>query len=68
MNKEIQLELELPNNFESYPLEIQQLIIEYLNSLESIEKQAYLIAKKHLGSSFHILKSNGYINWIRNKE
>ena len=62
----IQLELELPNNFTSYPLETQELILEYLNNLSPIKKQAYLIAKQHLGSSFHILKSNGFINWIKN--
>ena len=31
--------------------------------MNSIEKLAYKIGKEHLGSSFNILKSNGYNNW-----
>jgi hypothetical protein len=27
------------------------------------QKKAYLIAKDHLGSSFNILKSNGFSEW-----
>jgi hypothetical protein len=63
---ELDKELQLPDNYSSYSKETQQLILEYLSSLTPIEKQAYLIAKQHLGSSFHILKSNGFINWIKN--
>jgi len=36
---------------------------QYIDSLDSKEKQAYEIAKSHLGSSFHIIKSNGFIKW-----
>jgi hypothetical protein len=31
--------------------------------MNTIEKLAYTIGKQHLGSSFNVLKSNGYINW-----
>jgi hypothetical protein len=62
-----ELELELPNQFEKYEETIQILIKEYLLQLNSIEKKAYTIAKSHLGSSFNLVKSNGYINWKNKK-
>jgi len=37
--------------------------VEYLDSLNTKEKQAYEIAKSHLGSTFHLIKSNGFIEW-----
>jgi hypothetical protein len=58
----------LSNNFETYEKNIQESILKYLNQLEPIEKQAYIIGKQHLGSSFNILKSNGYINWLKNNK
>lgn len=64
---ELNVELELPNNFEKYDESIKTFIIEYLLQLDSIEKKAYIIAKAHLGSSFNLVKSNGYINWKKLK-
>ena len=58
---ERELNLELPNNFENYDEKTQELIINYLKHLDTIERQAYTIGKKHLGSSFNIVKSNGFI-------
>ena len=37
----------------------------YLESLSEKEKKAYEIAKSHLGMSFQLEKSNGYLNYIR---
>jgi len=63
------MDIELPSNYSQYTLEEQALVLEYLNQLNNIQKQAYKIAKEHLGSSFHIVKSNGYIEWlIKNKK
>jgi hypothetical protein len=56
----------LPSNFDSYEKNIQESIINYLNQLDNIEKKAYIIGKQHLGTSFNIIKSNGYINWKKN--
>ncbi len=39
-----------------------QLVEQYLQSLSPLELQAYEIAKSHLGTSFNIVKSNGFIN------
>lgn len=35
----------------------------YLESLNEKERKAYEIAKNHLGSTFHLVKSNGFIQW-----
>jgi len=63
-----ELEQILPENFETYEKSIQESIIKYINQLEIIEKQAYTIGKQHLGTSFNIIKSNGYINWQKNNK
>ena len=40
-------------------------IIAYITQLTETEKQAYMIAFQHLGTSFNILNSNGYKNYIK---
>jgi hypothetical protein len=49
-----------------YDEETKQKISLYLSQLTSIQQKAYLIAIEHLGSSFNIVKSNGYIDWLKN--
>lgn len=39
----------------------------YLETLSEKELKAYAIAKSHLGSSFQLEKSNGYLKWKNNK-
>lgn len=39
----------------------------YIDSLNEKEKKAYEIAKSHLGSTFHLKKSNGYIQNMQSK-
>ena len=65
---ERELGLELPNNFENYDEKTQTLIVNYLKQLDTIERQAYTIGKKHLGSSFNVVKSNGFIDWKKNNK
>lgn len=36
---------------------------EYLNELNEKELKAYNIAKKYLGTSFDLKKSNGFLKW-----
>jgi len=43
----------------------QELLQRYLETLSPIEHRAMEIAKQHLGSSFNIFKSNGYIEWVK---
>ena len=42
----------------------KEIIIQYINSLNEIQKLALKIAKEDLGSSFNIEKSIGFLNWI----
>jgi hypothetical protein len=46
-----------------YTIEVQKDIFDYIQQMNDESKKAYLIAKAHLGSSFNILKSNGYKEW-----
>ena len=54
------------NNFENYDEKTKELIVNYMKHMDTIERQAYTIGKAHLGSSFNIVKSNGFINWKKN--
>ena len=58
-------ELPLPIHFENYDDDTQASIIEYISHLSEIEKKAYKIAYNHLGSSFNVVKSNGYNDWLK---
>jgi hypothetical protein len=41
------------------------LLQEYVNSFTEKEKKAYDIARSHLGSSFSLEKSVGFIQWLK---
>jgi hypothetical protein len=60
--------LPLPNNFEMLSPDVKELVIEYINQLTEIEQKACKIAKDHLGSSFNIVKSNGYNDWLKTRK
>jgi hypothetical protein len=53
-------------NVSKYSEQEQQLITVYLKKFNTKEKKAFLIAKQHLGTSFHILRSTGYNEWKKN--
>ena len=40
---------------------------DYISQLSPFELSAYRIAKSHLGTSFNLKKSNGYLKWIGKK-
>ena len=40
---------------------------DYIKQLTPFEESAYKIAKSHLGTSFNLKKSNGYLKWIGKK-
>jgi hypothetical protein len=58
-------DLSLPDNFESLEPDLKANLLQYLNQLDPIERKAYKIAKEHLGSSFNVVKSNGFCDWLR---
>jgi hypothetical protein len=49
-------------------MESQSLQEQYLITLSEKEKKSYLIAKEHLGMSFQLDKSVGYLKWLKNKQ
>lgn len=59
--------LPIPVSVLKLPIEKQSEVYNYLIQMNSTQKKAYLIAKDHLGTSFNILKSNGFIDWKKTK-
>ena len=59
------VDLPIPSNVLNYPKETQYSIYCYLMQLDDRHRVAYRIAYEHLGTSFHILRSNGYIKWLK---
>lgn len=55
--------LSIPESVLKLPLEKQREVYNYLIQMNEYQKKAYLIAKDHLGTSFNILKSNGFFEW-----
>jgi hypothetical protein len=57
----------LENSVNRQPLKseisVSQLTELYIDSLSSKEKKAYLIARDHLGMSFTLEKSVGFLQW-----
>lgn len=39
----------------------------YISQMSPLELSAHRIAKSHLGTSFNIRKSNGFLKWISKK-
>ena len=44
---------------------INEIQEKYVQSLNEMEKQGYIIAKEHLGSSFSLEKSIGFKEWLK---
>ena len=57
------LPVKVTDNIHKYTTEEQQLIYKYLSQLDESQQQTYNIAKDHLGTSFNIMKSNGFEKW-----
>ena len=65
-----EFDIPIPEIVYSYDIEKQREICDYLTNLTKCnqQKKAYLIAFKHLGSSFNIYKSNGFKEWKTNQK
>ena len=61
------LNLPVSDLIKNYSKETQIEIFNYLNELDGDNKKAYEIAYDHLGSSFNILRSNGFKEWKKSK-
>jgi len=42
-------------------------VVKYVNGFNDKERVGYIIAMKHLGSSFHINRSNGYVEYCKSR-
>jgi hypothetical protein len=60
------LKIPVPEQIKIYSIEKQKEIYDYLKNMDESDKQAYLIAMNHLGSSFNIYRSNGFKEWQKN--
>jgi hypothetical protein len=57
-----------PDSYYRLPVATQNAIIEYIDEMDELHFQAYLIAYDHLKTSFSIDKSNGFIEWQKARE
>lgn len=64
------LNLPIQETVFSKPIEEQQKIYDYLVFVKDniLERKAYTIAYHHLGTSFNILKSIGYVEWMKSNK
>jgi hypothetical protein len=46
---------------------IDAVVQQYLSEMTTLERQGYEIARSHLNTSFNIVKSNGFIEWLKKK-
>jgi len=49
----------------NYDQDLTTRIHEYMHQLSNTQLKAYRIAKRHLGSSFNLVRSNGFIEWLK---
>lgn len=47
---------------------IYELTLEYIKAMSEKELKAYRIAKEHLGHSFQLEKSIGFLEWLKNQK
>ena len=60
-------DLPMPENIFYKDEKTQENVLNYFKSMDEKQKQAYIIAFNHLGTSFNIIKSNGYKEWSSKK-
>jgi hypothetical protein len=48
---------------QNVPADLRETIKSYFKSMSDMQKKTFLIAKNHLGTSFNIFKSNGFISF-----
>lgn len=62
-----ELNIKIPDVVNSYTQEKQTEIYNYLHTMNEQDKKAYHIALEHLGSSFDICRSVGFVKWEKTK-
>lgn len=61
------LNMKISENIKTFPIEKQREIYQYLSEMDEHHRKAYEIAYEHLGTSFNVMRSNGFKEWISNK-
>jgi hypothetical protein len=61
------LNMNISELIKNYPIEKQKLIFEYLSEMDEHHRKAYDIAYNHLGTSFSVIRSNGFKEWLNSK-
>lgn len=61
------LGLKISEYTKTYSMENQRQIYEYLSGLNETQRKGYEIAYDHLGSSFSVIRSNGFKDWLNSK-
>jgi hypothetical protein len=59
--------MKISSSIEKYPIEQQKLIFEYLSQMDEHNRKAYNIAENHLATSFNVVRSNGFKQWLSEK-
>lgn len=62
------LNMKISEVLKRYPIEKQREIFEYLSQMDENDRKAYDIAYTHLGTTFNIVRSNGYKEWLAKKQ
>jgi len=45
------------------PIQWREIIQSYFKNMSDMQKKTFMIAKNHLGTSFNIFKSNGFVDF-----
>lgn len=62
-NKNSLFDVQFEEIVQNSPNELRETIRSYFKSMSEMQKKSFLIAKDHLGTSFNIFKSNGFVNF-----
>jgi len=63
INTHLLFEPESEEDIQNSPSEWRETIKSYFKTMSDMQKKTFLIAKNHLGTSFNIFKSNGFVNF-----
>jgi len=63
INTHLLFEPECEEVIQNSPSEWRETIKSYFKTMSKMQKKTFLIAKNHLGTSFNIFKSNGFVNF-----
>ena len=55
-----------PSKMSDKSISEEEMMKKYIESMDDKDRTAYEIAKEHLGSSFDLVKSLGYIKFVEN--